>query len=384
VRLLENLKNNMIYLTKPFFDNNEIIAVEKTFRSGWVAGQGPIGKELSEYIKNQTDTNFAIPVNNCTAGLHLALLAFGVKSGDEVIVSDYTFPATGHSVMFCGAKPRFVDVDLKTYNIDPKLIEEKINENTKAIIVVHEFGLMADMNPILKIAKKYDLKVIEDAACALGAKYNGKPVGSYGDITTFSFHARKNVTSGEGGIVVTNNEEYANIIKSLSCFGMESAYSRHRKFKIPTFRTLGYNYKLSDINASIALAQLRKYNKVLNKKRNLVNLYNGLLESNNFLTTPIEEKNKLHVYQNYAVVLDEKINRDKIILGLKEDGIQTQIGTYASHIQPVYNSDDLCPNSLFLFNQSLSLPLYYELQEDEVKYVVEKLNTNIMMQLKGN
>lgn len=373
----------MIPLTKPYFDNNEINAVKETFASGWVAGQGPKGKELSEYIKKNTDANFAIPVNNCTAGLHLSLLAIGIKPGDEVLVSDYTFPATGHSVMFCGANPRFVDVNLCTYNIEPSLIEEKINDKTKAIIVVHEFGQMADMDKILEIAENYKLKVIEDAACAIGAKYKGKPAGSFGDITAFSFHARKNATSGEGGIVVTNNKDYADIISSLSCFGMESAFKRQEKFNIPSFNTLGYNYKLSDINAAIALEQLKKYPKVLEKKRELVILYNKLLENTKYVTIPVEPENNYHVYQTYAIVLDKRIDRNNIILSLREDDIQTLFGTYSSHIQPVYKSKDKCPNSLFLFNHSLTLPLYYELKVKEVEFVVEKLNYRIQKQLKG-
>jgi len=373
----------MIYLTKPYFDNKEINAVKETFDSGWVAGQGPKGKELSEYIKKFTNTKFAIPVNNCTAGLHLSLLSIGIKPGDEVLVSDYTFPATGHSVMFCGARPRFVDVNLRTYIIEPSLIEEKINDKTKAIIVVHEFGQMANMDKILEIVENYNLKVIEDAACAMGAKQKGKPAGSFGDITAFSFHARKNTTSGEGGIVVTNNEGYADIISSLSCFGMESAFKRQKDFNIPSFNALGYNYKLSDINAAIALEQLKKYPKVLEKKRKLVNLYNKLLENNKFITTPIEQKYNYHVYQTYAIVLDKKIDRNKLVVSLRDDGIQTQIGTYASHIQPVYNSKDICPNSLFLYNQSLALPLYYELKEEEVAYVIDKLEFYIKEQLEN-
>ncbi|MBE3128986.1 MAG: DegT/DnrJ/EryC1/StrS family aminotransferase, partial [Actinobacteria bacterium] len=287
----------MIYLAKPYFDDNEINAIKETFNSGWVAGQGPKGEELSEHIKKITNTKFAIPVNNCTAGLHLSLLSIGIKPGDEVLVSDYTFPATGHSVMFCGAKARFIDVNLRTYIIEPSLIEEKINNKTKAIVVVHEFGQMADMDKILEISKRYNLKVIEDAACAMGAKQKGKPAGSFGDITAFSFHARKNTTSGEGGIVVTNNEDYADIISSLSCFGMESAFKRQKDFKIPSFNALGYNYKLSDINAAIALEQLKKYPIVLERKRRLVNLYNTLLENSKFITTPIEQKYNYHVYQ---------------------------------------------------------------------------------------
>ena len=373
----------MILLSKPFFDNDELNEVRKTFDSGWVAGQGPKGRELSEYVKSITNTKYAIPVNNCTAGLHLSLIAIDIKPDDEVIVSDYTFPATGHSVMYCGAIPRFVDVNLKTYNIEPDLIERKINEKTKAIIVVHCFGQIADMDLIIKIAKKYDLRVIEDAACAMGASFNGKPAGSYGDITCFSFHARKNATSGEGGMIVTNNKKYADNMRSLSCFGMESAFERQETFNIPKFSRLGYNYKLSDINAAIVLVQLKKYPKILERKRKLAYLYNKLLADNEHITVPIELTNNFHIYQTYAILLNEKINRNALILDLKKDDIQTQIGTYASHIQPVYNSSDYCPNSKLLFDQSLALPLYYELTEEQVSFVVKRLNFHIEKQLNG-
>jgi perosamine synthetase len=371
----------LIYLSRPFFDEKEINAVGETLDSGWVAGQGPKGEELSSILKSSTQTEYAIPVNNCTAGLHLALLALGIKIGDEVLVSDYTFPATGHSVMYCGAKPVFVDVNPASYNIDPNYIEQKISKKTKAIIVVHALGQMADMDRIIDIAQKHNLKIIEDAACAFGAKYKNKPAGSFGDIAVFSFHARKNITSGEGGIVVTNKEEYAEKIKSLSCFGMESAYKRQGEFSIPSFEHLGFNYKLSDINTAIVIEQIKKYDAFLSKKRELAQLYQQLLKDNKFIKPPVECEDCFHVYQTYAVVLDEKIDRNKLIISMKEGNIQTQIGTYASFIQPVYNSSDDCPNSLFLYNQSLALPFYYELTEEQVKHVVERLFFHIENQI---
>jgi len=373
----------MIRLSKPYFDKQEIKAVEETLASGWVAGQGPKGIKLSEQVKSLTETKYAIPLNSCTAGLHLSLLAVGIKPGDEVLVSDYTFPATGHAIMYCGATPKFVDVNIRSYNMDPNLIEEKINNKTKAIVVVHVFGQVADMVPILNIAKKHNLKLIEDAACAMGAKYKGNPAGSFGDIASFSFHARKNATCGEGGIVVTNNECYADIVSSLSCFGIDSAFKRQNEFAIPSFTALGYNYKLSDINASIAYEQLKKYPDTVERKRTIAALYNNLLENNEFISIPYEAPNNYHIYQTYAITLDKRINRDKLILSLKSEGIQTQIGTYASHIQPVYNSKDKCPNSLFLFRQSLALPLYYELSEKQSCYVAEKLNYHINKQISG-
>jgi dTDP-4-amino-4,6-dideoxygalactose transaminase len=372
----------LISLTKPVLGKSELKAVERVFRSGWVAGQGPQNLKLSESIRKFTGSKYAISVNNCTAGLHLSLLALGIGQGDEVIVADYTFPATGHSVLYCGAKPIFVDVYIDTYNINPSLIEKKITKKTKAIIVVHALGQMADMTAVMKIAASYKLKVIEDAACAFGAKHNGKVAGSFGDLAVFSFHARKNITSGEGGIIITNNKKYAETVSSLSCFGMETAYKRQSSLAIPIFNKLGYNYKLSDINATIIVEQLKKYPRILRKKRLLAEMYNRLLRSNKYLTTPKEESWNFHVYQTYVVVLDVRVDRNKLIKALKEEGIQAQMGTYASHIQPIYHSKDKCPNSLLLFRQSLALPLHYQLKKKEVYYIVDKLNQLILRQVR--
>ncbi len=373
----------MIYLTKPYFGEEELKRVSETFESGWVAGQGPMGRELSELASEYIGCKYSIPVNNCTAGLHLALLAIGTGQGDEVLVSDFTFPATGHAVLYCGAKPVFVDADADTYNMDPSDLEKKITSASKAIIVVHGFGLMADMDKIMDIAKRNNLKVIEDAACAFGASYKGKKAGRYGDITCFSFHARKNVTAGEGGLVVTDNEKYASYIRSLTFFGTESAYDRQSDFSIPSFVHLGFNYKLSDINAAIAIEQIKRYHLLLEKKYELVKKYREYLEGYDNIFVQPELEDYQHVYQTFVVRLDEKINRNKIILSLREDGIQTQIGTYSSFIQPVYKSEDNCPVSLRLYNSALALPLYYEMKTDDVKTVCEKLKFHIEKQLTG-
>jgi len=367
----------MIYLSKPFFGQEELDAIKEVFESGWVAGQGPRNNELSKAICDYTGAEFAVPVYNCTAGLHLALLAVGIGAGDEVIVSDFTYPATGHSVMYCGAVPRFVDVRESTYNINPDLIEEKINSRTKAIIVVHALGQMAEMEQIKEIAQKHRLFLIEDGACSLGSSYKGIQSGNYGDIGVFSFHARKNVTSGEGGILVTDNQAFADKMKSLSCFGMESAFARQNEFTIPSFKELGYNYKLSDINAAVALVQLKKYQAILERRYRLVQLYNERLSTFDDIRVPIIAEGATHVYQTYAVLLNSRIDRNNLILKMREKNIQTQIGTYSSFIQPVYKSQDVCPNSLHLYNSTIALPLHYEVSANDIDYIVETLVRNI-------
>lgn len=374
----------MIKLSQPFFGKEEALAVEETLDSGWVAGQGPKSAELSELVTSSLQCKYAIPVNNCTAGLHLALLALGIKEGDEVLVSDFTFPATAHAVLYCKAIPRFVDVELDSYNIDVRSLEQMINEKTKAIIVVHQFGLMANIDEIVALARKHNLNVIEDSACAYGARNRSGFAGTLGDIGVFSLHARKGITCGEGGLVVTNDDNLASTVRSLSCFGMESAFSREKAFSIPEFVHLGFNYKMSDINCAIAIEQVKKLPVLLPEKHRLVEYYHHFLEDEKFVHFPRHDAQENHVYQTFAVRLDERINRNELVLALKEVGIQSQIGTYSCHIQPVYNSADKCPNSLVLFNQLLALPLFYGLTKDDIAFIVANLKTCIQEQFENN
>ena len=370
-----------IPLLRPYFDSEELIEIQKVLDSGWVS-QGPKVKDFEDKIAEYLGVNYAIAVTNCTSALHLALLSIGIKKGDEVLVADFTFPATGHAVLYCGAKPVFVDVDLRTYNINPELIKEKITDKTKAIIPVHTFGQPAEMDAIMDIAGEYNLKVIEDAACAFGATYKNSYAGTIGDIGCFSFHARKGITTGEGGMVVTNNKDLAEKIRKLSVFGMTSAWDREisDRFEIPEFTEVGYNYKMSDITAAVGVAQLRKLDKIIERKRELAKYWDDKLREIEFIEPPHVSENVKHIYQSYVALVDNRINRNKLIEILMKKGIQTQIGTYASHIQPVYNSKDRCPNSSDIFNMSLALPMYYMLGKEDIdtaaahlKKVVEEL-----------
>jgi dTDP-4-amino-4,6-dideoxygalactose transaminase len=224
------------------------------------------------------------------------------------------------------------------------------------------------MAAIMKIAEEYNLKVIEDAACALGAKYKNRYAGTIGDIGCLSFHARKGITTGEGGMVVTNNKNFAEKIRNLSVFGMTSAWNREKsdEFIIPEFTELGYNYKMSDITAAVGVAQLKKLYKIIERKRDLARYWDGKLRDIKLIEAPYISENVKHIYQSYVALVDNRINRNKLIEALTKNGVQTQIGTYASHIQPVYNSKDKCPNSLDIFNRSLALPMYYMLREEDI------------------
>jgi len=356
----------MYPINRPYFDDDELNEVKNVLDSGWVS-KGSKVEEFEENIENYLGIKYAIAVTNCTSALHLALLTLGIGKGDSVLVSDFTFPATAHAILYCGATPIFIDVDRRTYNMNPFQIEKKVKKNTKAIIPVHTFGQPCRMDKILELSKKFDLKVIEDAACAFGAKYKNKFAGTFGDIGCFSFHGRKGITTGEGGVVVTNEKKVAEKVRSLSMFGAELNKT------IPKFINLGYNYKMSDITAAVGVAQLGKINDIIERKQDRARYYDELLQYESLITTPYVDKNASHIYQSYVITIDKCINRDLLTLELEKKGIQSRFGTYACHVQPVYKKRDKCPISLDLFYRSLALPLYPDLKSNDIRKIAAGL-----------
>lgn len=353
----------MIPLHRPFVGAEELEEIESVLKSGWLA-QGPKVAEFEEMVKSYLGVQYAVACSSCTTALHLSLLSIGVEKDDEVLVADYTYPATGHAVMHCGATPIFIDIDPKTYNIDPQIIEAHITKKTKAIIPVHTFGQCADMDSILTIANKYGINIIEDAACAMGSKYKNKFAGTMGDINCFSFHATKGVGIGEGGIITTNNEKLANKARKLAFFGIESSWVRQSR--VTQFMELGYNYKLSDVSAAIAICQMRKLDTIIERKRYLAKYWDEKLAGLNLITIPYVNNDCFHNYQGYSALLSKCVDRDLLMKNLLDRGLQTQIGTYASHMQPVYKYGKICSNSLDVYNRSLRLPMYYELTESMI------------------
>lgn len=357
----------MIPINKPHFDKDELNEVQSVLDSGWVT-KGPKVEEFEEDIENYLGVKYAIAVTNCTSALHLSLLAVGITNWDSVIVSDFTFPATAHAVLYCGANPIFVDVDRKTYNINSALIEKNIEEDTKAIIPVHTFGQSCDMDEIFKIVDRYPwIKIIEDAACAFGAKYKGRFVGTFGDVGCFSLHGRKGITTGEGGIVVTNNKQIADRVRKLSVFGIQK----------DVVTELGYNYKMSDITAAVGISQLRKLDKIIKRKREHADRYNELLKDIDLIKIPYIDKNVYHIYQSYVIIINKSIDRNLLSKKLLKKGIETRFGTYACHSQPIYKSLNKCSVSLDLFNRSLSLPLFYDLERKDIRKIVKELKQSL-------
>lgn len=375
---------NPIPLSRPSTDESELAAVARVLESGWMAGQGPHSTELEEGFKKLTGRAYAIAVNNCTAGLHLALAGLGVSAGDEVLVADYSFPATAHAVIFCGASPIFVDVCEDTGTIDPKLIEAAITPRTKGIMAVDALGTPADWSELLEIADRHGLFLVEDAACAAGAVYSGRPCGSFGNVSVFSLHARKGITCGEGGVITTDDAELAARMRAASCFGMASAYSRQSAgtLALPTFDEIGYNYKLSDVLAAVAVVQLGKIEAFLERRRALAARYAEKLSSVPGIMAPIVPEDRESAWQTYAVTVTEPLDRDAIAIALRARGVGCTIGTYAMHLQPVYGpAARSCPSSQRLFEHHLALPMYVGLTDDQQDLVVEILASIVAEQM---
>jgi dTDP-4-amino-4,6-dideoxygalactose transaminase len=365
-----------IPLTRPSVGDAELAAIAEVFESGWLAGQGPRSMELEAGFVDLTGRGHAVALNNCTAGLHLALAALGIGPGDEVLVADYSFPATGHAVLFCGASPVFVDVRADTGTIDPALVEPAITERTRAVIAVDALGVPADWDPLEDIARRHGLALVEDAACSAGGTYKGRPCGSFGDVAVFSLHARKGITSGEGGVLTTDDAAVATKVRADACFGMQSAFARQseRTLALPDFASLGYNYKLSDILAAVAIVQLGKLAEFTARRRELATRYAELLAGVAGVSAPRVPADREPTWQTYAVTVDPAIDRDAVVLALRERGIGSNIGTYALHPQSVYGSDPAqCPVAAQLFGRHLALPMFTDMTEADQDRVVETL-----------
>jgi perosamine synthetase len=357
-------------------DGAELAAVAEVFDSGWLAGQGPRCRALEEDFKRLTGRQHAIAVNNCTAGLHLALAALGLGPGDEVIVADYSFPATGHAVLYCGATPVFVDVRADTATIEPGLVQPAIGPRTRAIVAVDVLGMPADWGPLEEVARRNGLFLVEDAACSAGGTYAGRPCGSFGDVAVFSLHARKGITCGEGGVVLTDDPALAARVRRDACFGMESAFERQSEhaLAVPTFPRIGYNYKLSDILAAVASVQLGKVERFLRRRRAIAARYAELLADVRGIGLPSVPADRQPTWQTYAVTVQPGLSRGELAVALRAHGIGCNIGTYALHRQQVYAHGGAgCPVSGQFFERHLALPMHADLTDADQLRVAETL-----------
>lgn len=322
-------------LTAPSFDERELNLLRQTLASGWVT-QGPMTSEFERLFAARHALKHALATTSCTAALHLSTLALGLKAGDEVIVPAFTWVTSAHSAEYVGAKAVFADVELETFNLDPAALEIAITPSTRAIVVVHLFGLAAKMDEILAIARRRSLAVIEDAACAVGTTYGGRSVGALGDIGCFSFHPRKVITTGEGGMVTTARDDLAARVKSFrnhGATGPAPGDDPAKPYVMSTFNALGYNLRLSDIQAAVGVAQMAKLDDLLAERRARALRYTEALASVDELAAPTEPSRCGHTYQSYVIRVRKggRARRNAIMDVLARENIQTRPGTHAAH-----------------------------------------------------
>ena len=357
-------EQSTIRLAKPLVDHDELEEIRGVLSSGYLA-QGPKVTEFERMVADYVGAKHAFAMTSATTALHLALVVLDVGPGDEVLVPDFTFPATANVVVQQGAKPILVDVDPQTFTIDLNDLAAKISPRSRAIMPVHAFGLSADMDPIMALADQHNLSVVEDAACAIGTTYDGRHCGSLGTIGCFSFHPRKVITTGEGGMITTDDDALAERIALLRSHGGVRQDGRF------VFEAAGFNYRMSDILAAVGVAQMRKLDGLIASKRQMAVRMTALLEDVEGITLPREPWWGGHIYQSFVVLLDDGIDRDRVIGLMKKQGIETTLGTYALHAQPFfgkeygYRTGDL-PGSYRAYRQTLALPLYPQLDESDL------------------
>jgi perosamine synthetase len=376
------MEKRNIAIGLPSMGIEEWEACKGPIESGWIT-QGPKVKEFEINFAARHKVKHAIAVSNCTTALHLGLLACGVKEGDEVIVPAFTWVSTANAVKYCGATPIFVDIDIATFNIAIEKIAEKVTDKTTAIVPVHLFGLCADIDAIR--TRFPQLRIIEDGACAAGSALHGRPAGSLGDVGCFSFHPRKSVTTGEGGMLTTNDDEIALKLDRLRNHGASiSEEQRHhgpKPYILSAFEMVGYNYRMTDIQGAIGVVQLAKLDQFIDEREQWAQYYREQLKDIPWLKTPEVPNGYKHGWQSYVTYIDESkapMKRNDIMEYLQQRGISTRPGTHAVHMLEVYATMyNIQPNDFpgaFNADQySMSIPMHNRMSPEDFEYIVNTL-----------
>jgi len=360
-------------LAKPYIGKEEYRAVRAVLNSGHLS-LGPVYKKFEEEFAKKIGTKYACAISSGTAGLHLAVIAAGIKAGDEVITTPFSFIASANCILYVNAKPVFVDIDPITYNIDVNKIENKINKRTKAILVVHIFGQAVDMNPIMALAKKYRLKIIEDACESILAEYREKKVGTFGESAVFAFYPNKQMTTGEGGMLVTDSKK----IYDLSCSLRNQGRAENMQWL--DHERLGYNYRLDEMSAALGLAQLGKIDWLIKEKQKVASLYGEFLRNfSDLVQVPAVASENVHTWFVYVIkIMNKKVKRDKIIEQLKKEGINSKPYLPSIHLFDFYRKEfgykegDF-PVSEQVSDYSLALPFYIGLKKKDIINIINKL-----------
>lgn len=359
----------IIPVNEPLFISGEKKYLAECIDSGWTSSDGPFIKEFEEKFSSYIGKKYGIAVSNGTAALEVAVGALGIKPGDEIILPTFTIVSCLNAILTYGGRPVFVDSEPETWNIDPDKIEEKITAKTKAIMVVHIYGHPCDMDPIIKIAKKHNLKIIEDAAEVHGAEYKGKKCGGFGDISCFSFYANKIISTGEGGMVLTDNEEYKEKAELLRNLG----FIKRKRFY---HQILARNYRMTNLQAAIGVAQTKNIKKLIGIKRENARKYAQKLKDVASIKLPVEKDWAKNVYWMYGIILDESIgfNAESFAKKLAEDGIMTRPFFYPLHLQPLLKEFKIRPEGKYpvverIAEQGLYLPSGLGLKDWQIEWV---------------
>lgn len=376
----QKIRKKFLVFGSPLIEQPEINEVVRTIKSGWVS-TGPKVQRFEEMFRAYKDAKYAIALNSCTAALHLSMLAIGIKDGDEVIVPAMTFAATANSVIHAGAIPVFADCDKETMNILPAAVLKKITPKTKAIIVVHFAGRPCNMKAIMDIANRHNLKVIEDCAHAIEAQYCGVKTGRFADLGCFSFYVTKNIITGEGGMVITDNQEYADKIKILALHGLsQDAWKRFSDngYKHYSVVSAGFKYNMMDMQAAIGIHQLPRIQKYWKRRCEIWDRYNRAFEDLPLFIPHQEESNTRHARHLYTLLLDIdnlKITRDEFLNLMAKENIGAGVHYIALHLQPFYQKTfgyklgDF-PNAEWISRRTVSLPLSAKLSGEDVEDVI--------------
>ncbi len=377
------MRSSYLVFGQPIIENEEISEILHTLKSGWI-GTGPKVAQFESDFKEYIGTKHAIAVSSCTAGLHLSVLAMGVKPSDEVIVPTMTFAATANAVIHTGAKPVFVDVNRFEMTIDVEDIRKKITPKTKAIIPVHFAGRPCDITNLEQVAFEHNLKIIHDAAHAVETEFEGRKIGCFRDITNFSFYVTKNITTAEGGMIVTSSEELAQKLKIYALHGMsKDAWKRFSDDGYKHYEVIypGYKYNMTDLQAAIGIQQLKKVDKFANRRRQIWKTYKEALSKLPLFLPPEPRSNTSHAYHLFTIMLDTtstKITRDELINKLHKMNIGTGVHYLALHLQPYYRETyrykrgDF-PNAEFISDRVLSIPFSAKLSDEDVQDVISAL-----------
>jgi len=377
----DNVQRN-IPISLPVTGEEEWLATKEPLMTGWITS-GPKVREFEQLFADKHQVQHAFAVTSATTALHLALVALDIGPGDEVIVPAFTWVATANVVRYCGATVVFTDISTKTFNLDPSDLEKRITARTKAIIPVHLFGLCADMDSIKEVAQ--NIPLIEDAACAAGAMYKGNYAGGLGTIGCFSFHPRKSITTGEGGMVTTNNDELAEKISKLRNHGAEvSEEQRHhgpKPYSLPDFNMLGFNYRMTDLQGAVGVVQMGKMDAFIEERTKWARFYNDEIKNIDWLELPNTDENYKRGWQSYVVLIDESKSpksRNEIMEFLQQKGISTRPGTHAVHMLNYYqNLMDLketdFPQAKLANDCSMAIPLHNRMTKEDYEYVISTI-----------